>query len=126
MPHYTVFINQDPKEGFLLSYEHGVYPDIESASAAVHAAELSYPKSAVWVEDVEGNVVPREEVLTPSSESDSPPVCSAAAEDQAEEQSEEDEYYLRALEEEEARRNCPHNWKLEGDGRFHCAYGCGV
>ena len=119
MPQYTVHIDPEPG-GFLPPYEHGVYPDLESASAAVRAAELSYPESVVWVEDEEGAVVNREKLISGGK------VRSVFVEGNSPD--EPDDFFYETAEptEEEIRRECPHHWQKMGDGLFHCIYGCGV
>ncbi len=124
MPHYTVHIDSEPEELFL-PYEYGKYSDLKSASAAVRAAELSYPKGAAWVEDEDGRVIPRDELheaeldefLDSIDNSYTPPALDEYQDDGL------DPLMLAA---ENIRRECPHNWKLASDGLFHCRYACGV
>lgn len=58
---YKVFVEERTDELSRGGYEHGEYPDLESAQREVRAARWAYPAGAAWVEDEDGKVIPTPE-----------------------------------------------------------------
>ena len=63
---YKVYVEERCDELSRGGYEHGEYPDLESAQREVRAARFAYPSGAAWVEDEAGNIIATPELPVPA------------------------------------------------------------